>query len=100
MGKFEDYMSKEIPGYETLLDAEQLLPLKSTFADWENAWKEADYCLKHFNNTAGVDYTNDYEKAMKRTAIFGQKLQAAIDKLKEVYHIEKPEKVESERKSM
>ena len=90
--EFKDYMNEEIPGYETLLDEEQISHLLQRYNEWKN-WSDiaATSLSKQFSSQAGIDYTNSYEKAMEQVSIKGQELRKLIDEIKKLYNIETKE---------
>ncbi len=62
---FEERLTKSLPNYEEILTSEDLIELRNIFDSAQVAYNRASNLLnKQLNNKVGLDYTNDYEKAM------------------------------------
>ena len=86
--KFRDYMEKEVPGYNNLLDEKVVEELLNDYNKWETWKKTADVCMERgMNSNSGINYANDFEKAMEKAAIEGNNFKRNIDDIKEIYGI-------------
>jgi len=66
---FEEYMDSQIPAWRTELTMEEIEKLTNLFEQKEN-WQITVTTLlkKQLNDSANIDYVNDYEKARKYLA--------------------------------
>lgn len=90
LSKFEEYMNKEIPGYEGILDEERIKKLLDKYNALESSKKTASFCLdKALDSNSEIDYLNDFEKANERMALLADQIRSEIELIKETYGIEK-----------
>lgn len=78
---FEEYMENAIPGYKGIVPEEKLAQLKKDFETKEAYDKEAKSYLR-MNSSAGIDYSNKFEKAMGNHARWAMILEGDLEELK------------------
>ena len=79
---FEEYMENKIPGYKNVVPEEKLARLKKDFETKEAYDKEAKSYLR-MNSSAGIDYSNKFEKAMGNHARWAMILESDLEELKQ-----------------
>ena len=86
---FEEYLTSQLGSHIDELSKEQVAEIRKLYDKlliWQNT---AEITLKKgLNNSAGIDYTNDYEKAMKQVGEASQELASKIKEYKDYFGIE------------
>ncbi len=90
---FEEYMEKNIPGYKDLVPEDMIVEIKKDFEMKVGFDREANGYLKN-TPSAGVDYSNKYEKAMGNSQRYAMILEGDIEKVKQALGL-----VDSEEKN-
>ena len=92
MTTFKDYLNEKLPNYEEVLDDETMAELKAIWDSAQKSMRSADYCLEmQFKGTAGIDYTNDFEKHNAESSRKMAELNNRIEELRAVKTQDIPE---------
>ena len=79
---FNTYMESKIPGYKDLIPEEKLAQLKQSFDTKQAYDREAKGYLTN-TSSAGIDYSNKFEKAMGNHQRWAMILEGEIEDLKQ-----------------
>ena len=88
---FEEYMESKIPGYKEIVPEARIIQLKDAFDRKEAYDKEAKAYLS-YTSSAGIDYSNKFEKAMSNHSRWAMILESYVDQTKEELGIGTEEK--------
>lgn len=90
---FKDFITQKIPDFEEVLDVNTLDELRGIWDSAQKSMKRADYCLEmQFKGSAGIDYTNDFEK---NNAEASRKLAELNERIKELTAPQKNDEYEN-----
>ena len=91
---FEEYLISELGENANLLSEEQKTYLQDNF-DNMNSWSQTarNALDMQFRGKAGIDYTNDYEKAMSEMTRYATNLKATINQIKEIFGISEEQSI-------
>jgi len=79
---FNTYMESKIPGYKSLVPEEKLAKLKDAFDNKQAYDREAKGYLTYVPS-AGIDYSNKFEKAMGNHQRWAMILEGEIEEVRE-----------------
>lgn len=90
---FEDYIESKIPGYRDFLSKQQIDELVKLYSEYIICSKSALKNIEQqFDNKAGIDFTNDFNKNQSRTMIAKKELDKKIMEIQNQLNIQQNDK--------